>query len=77
MRKQLFHRSLTLAAAAAASLALAACGGGSDNTEVTAEAAQASAQASNVVADELVADNPSTEGKVLAADAGAATQEPL
>jgi hypothetical protein len=75
MRKLLPHKSLLLATAAAASLALAACSGGSDNTDATA-GAQPTARASNAAANESVAGNPSTEGRVLAADAGAATQEP-
>ena len=76
MRKLLLHRSLALAGAVTASLALAACGGGSDTTEAGAPAAQPSAQASSAAADEPAAENPLAEGKVLAADTGAATQEP-
>lgn len=76
MRKLFLHKSLLLTTAAAASLALAACGGGSDNTDATA-GAQPTAQASIAAADESVGDNPSTEGRVLAVDAGAATKEPI
>jgi hypothetical protein len=77
MRKPLFHRSLPLVASAAASLVLAACGGGTDNTEAVAAAEQPIALTSNAFAVDLVADIPSAEDSALAADAGAATQEPL
>jgi hypothetical protein len=73
--RRLFHRSLAATTAAAASLALAACGGGSDNTEATA--GTPTAHWSNAAAEEAVGGNPSSEGRVLAVDAGAATQEPL
>lgn len=76
MRKLFFHRSLLLAATGAASLALAACGGASDTTDAGAAAAQPIAQERSAAADGRAAENPSLEGDVLAADAGAASREP-
>lgn len=77
MRKLLFHRGQVLVAAGAATLALAACGGGSDDTDAGAPAAQAIAQESSAAADERTLEGPLAAGDVLAADAGAASQEPL
>lgn len=77
MRKRLFDRSLALATASAATLILAACGGGSDNTGAGASVVQPGTQTSSAAADEPDAENPSAEGRVLSADAGAATREPL
>ena len=76
MKKLLFHRCVVLAATGAASLALAACGGGggSDTTPTTnadARAAQKADQASGAATQA-----PLGAGSVLAADAGAATQDP-
>lgn len=76
MRSLHSPRRLVLAAATLASLALAACGGGFENNVVDATAAQPIAKETDVAAvDSVTVDSPSAAGE-LAADAGAASQEP-
>lgn len=77
MRKRFFHRSLVVAAAGAASLTLAACGGGADEGFAELAAQRQTAQVSSAATAEPTTAALQSGASVLAADAGAASQEPL
>lgn len=68
MNKPLFRRCLVFAAVGVAALALTACGGGSGVDEPVATEPQAGETAA--------AANAQRPSELLAADAGAASQEP-
>lgn len=76
MRNLLFHRSWVLATTSAAVLALAACGGGTENSESSASLAPQSASPASDTPARAAAVDPTAMEDVLAADAGAARQEP-
>lgn len=75
MYKPLFRRCFGLALLSGASLALSACGGSSADDQVSASEPQArsSTQDETYTADEVTIQLPFD---LVAADAGAATQEP-
>lgn len=77
MRKLFFHRSLVVVATGAASLTLAACGGGEDEGLAQLAAARPIAQVSSAATAESTTAALQSGASVLAADAGAASQEPL